>query len=520
MKLLIVDDEKITREGLLGSLNLKSIGITQVLQADDGVHGLELALLHRPEIVLTDVRMPRMDGIQMAEQITEQLSGCSIIFMSGYSDKEYLKAAIKLKAINYVEKPIDLKEVTDALIEAVTLKQTQTQNRHTAASSYFSSLAAKLQHPLSRQEWSYLSKSDGFPLPMGKHIRFTTVLIKLHPLTGSLSDAERETVELLIAGVLENRGLSEIHSAKEDGLFIYHIWGYQECSPAFADSLIDSWQKVFSSLQHSYYIIWGKQATGLENVHQSYTSAVILLQKAFFYPVNSCLKYREETHESFHPNDIMNGKFQQDFSGALSGDDENRLAQIAADLLKASTGATGLLPNQVKGLYFHLLSEIRNVSEQKKMSFTTGKPEDSIWDSISRCDSIYELHKLLCREIEKYFALAKTVHNDNSTIYLIKDFISKNYQHEDLSIRDISDFVHLTSSYTCTLFKTETGTTLNQYLTEYRIRRARFLLSDPRNKIADIASLVGYSDSNYFGKTFKKSMGLSPSEYREQELNK
>ena len=243
----------------------------------------------------------------------------------------------------------------------------------------------------------------------------------------------------------------------------------------------------------------GKIVTGVENVHQSYTSAVILLQKAFFYPVNSYLEYREEVHESFHPNDLMNGKFQQAFSEALAADDENRLAQTAADLLKASTGATGLLPNQVKGLYFHLLSEIRN---------------------ISRCDSIYELHKLLCQEIKGFFALTRTVRGDNSTIYLIKDFIAKNYQHEDLSIRDISDFVHLTSSYTCTLFKTETGTTLNQYITEYRIRRAKFLLSDPRSKIADIASLVGYSDSNYFGKTFKKATGLSPSEYREQELNK
>ncbi len=520
MKLLIVDDEKITREGLLSSLDLKAIGITQVLQADDGVHGLKLALLNKPEIVLTDVRMPRMDGIQMAEQIAEQLSGCSIIFMSGYSDKEYLKAAIKLKAINYVEKPIDLKEVTDALIEAVTLKLAQTQSRHTAASSYFSSLVAKLQHPLSRQEWLYLSKTGDFPLPMGRHIRFTTILFKLHLLTGSLGDAERESIEALIWDVLESRGLSEIHSAKEDGLFIYHIWGYQECSPAFTGGLINGWQKAFSSLPHTYYIILGKIVTGVENVHQSYTSAVILLQKAFFYPVNSYLEYREEVHESFHPNDLMNGKFQQAFSEALAADDENRLAQTAADLLKASTGATGLLPNQVKGLYFHLLSEIRNISGQKKMTAAVGKPEDSIWDSISRCDSIYELHKLLCQEIKGFFALTRTVRGDNSTIYLIKDFIAKNYQHEDLSIRDISDFVHLTSSYTCTLFKTETGTTLNQYITEYRIRRAKFLLSDPRSKIADIASLVGYSDSNYFGKTFKKATGLSPSEYREQELNK
>ena len=107
MKLLIVDDEKLTREGIRDSLGLESLGISQVLLEDDGIHGLKTALEERPDIVLTDVRMPRMNGVQMAERILKELPGTSIIFMSAYSDKEYLKAAIKLKALGYVEKPLD-----------------------------------------------------------------------------------------------------------------------------------------------------------------------------------------------------------------------------------------------------------------------------------------------------------------------------------------------------------------------------------------------------------------------------
>ena len=95
MKLLIVDDEKLTREGIRDSLGLESLGISQVLLEDDGIHGLKTALEVRPDIVLTDVRMPRMNGVQMAERILKELPETSIIFMSAYSDKEYLKAAIK-----------------------------------------------------------------------------------------------------------------------------------------------------------------------------------------------------------------------------------------------------------------------------------------------------------------------------------------------------------------------------------------------------------------------------------------
>ena len=119
MKLLIADDEKLTREGIRDSLDLEALGISGVFLADDGVHGLETALEELPDIVLTDIRMPRMNGVQMAEQILAANPGTVIIFMSAYSDKEYLKAAIKLKAVSYVEKPLDMKELKLALGEAV-----------------------------------------------------------------------------------------------------------------------------------------------------------------------------------------------------------------------------------------------------------------------------------------------------------------------------------------------------------------------------------------------------------------
>ena len=108
MKLLIVDDEELTRTGVISSLDWSSLGIDEVIQADDGVHGLETARLYKPEIILCDVRMPRMDGITMLERLEKLLPDSVAIFMSGYSDKEYLKAAIKLKAVNYIEKPFSL----------------------------------------------------------------------------------------------------------------------------------------------------------------------------------------------------------------------------------------------------------------------------------------------------------------------------------------------------------------------------------------------------------------------------
>ena len=135
MKLLIVDDEELTRTGVITSLDWASLGIDEVLQADDGVHGLETARLCKPEIILCDVRMPRMDGISMLERLEKFLPDTVPIFMSGYSDKEYLKAAIKLKAVNYIEKPFSISEIETAIREArelYTQKSPFPQRRDTA----------------------------------------------------------------------------------------------------------------------------------------------------------------------------------------------------------------------------------------------------------------------------------------------------------------------------------------------------------------------------------------------------
>ena len=130
MKLLIVDDEELTRVGVISSINWQSIGIDEVLQADDGMNGLEMARMHKPDIILCDVRMPRLDGIQMLEQLETILPDVVPVFMSGYSDKEYLKAAIKLKAVNYIEKPLDPLEIQDAVIEARDLCLERKRTRH------------------------------------------------------------------------------------------------------------------------------------------------------------------------------------------------------------------------------------------------------------------------------------------------------------------------------------------------------------------------------------------------------
>jgi len=117
-KLLLVDDESVTRRGLLRSVPWAALGVSEIREARDGVEALRLTRQFRPDIVVTDVRMPRLNGIDLAIEIRKQLPAVKLIFISGYSDKEYLRSAIRLGAVDYVEKPINLEEFTQAIRQA------------------------------------------------------------------------------------------------------------------------------------------------------------------------------------------------------------------------------------------------------------------------------------------------------------------------------------------------------------------------------------------------------------------
>lgn len=124
IKAIIVDDEQITRKGLIEFVDWSSLDIEVVGEATDGQEGLELCKKVQPEIAICDVRMPKMDGIELAKNIRFLLPQCKVIFLSGYSDTDYLKSAIKLKAVDYIEKPFNLVEFQELLKKTVdNLKQ-------------------------------------------------------------------------------------------------------------------------------------------------------------------------------------------------------------------------------------------------------------------------------------------------------------------------------------------------------------------------------------------------------------
>lgn len=516
MKLLIADDEKLTRVGLYESIPWKELHIDEVYLADDGLHGLELVKRHQPEIILSDVRMPRMDGITMAEKIQELYPDTCIIFMSGYSDKEYLKAAIKLKAISYVEKPINHCEVKEAVEEAVQNIERIRRSRHSELLQYqekSSRLAVYITQDGKSQEEAAQILSE-LSLPISENTYFTTCIVEfMTPISEMPGQRLKNALEDFARTARLHRH-EILYAYKNDFYLLIHFYsdhgdyeqGFERCVERLGQTAGEF---------GDYFIAVGKRVCGIRKAFLSYNSAAAALQRGFFNEKNSIL--REGRPEKFQPIlTDMSPKLRE----VISAKDREQALKVAESVFQSLYDCRTMLPGQVKDIYYKYFMQLENALDRNQILPEKNVPDvnDTIWGRISKCKTLKELHEIFCRQIEELFDALEEGEHENPVIFWIKDFIRKNISNEALSVKDISEYAHLSPSYACTLFKNETGKTLNQYITEFRMELAKQLLADSRYSINEISSRVGYNDGNYFSKTFKKAIGLTPSEYREKML--
>ncbi len=522
MKLLIVDDEELTRNGLISLIDWEKLGITEIYQADDGVHGLEAARKYLPDIILCDVRMPQMDGITMLKQIEQFIPDVSAIFMSGYSDKEYLKAAIKLKVINYIEKPINPKEIQESIQTAIAqiakLKiQSSATNKDKDRVATQLAYSLTIPYASSKESIDSLCEQYNSYYAIKKFKYICTYIIKFNEKTNEALNLS--SAYLTLKKFLSNMHLHVIYSEKRIHHVVLHIYGVHSFSNNTQQLIAKKLFEIFSFLEE-FYISIGDIVEGINNAYNSYTTAVIALQSSFFFEPGTILS-REKVATLVTINVLDVTKEVSHYLSALEDNNEMEITDSLNALEHQLSYSKGILINQLKGLYYDMFSALYKMRKKHQMSpdFCL-ESQSNIMDIMDKCFSFHQLHATLIEKTKDYFSSKKDSKPENSLIYMIREYVSLHYQDTGLSVKSISEYANLSTSYACTFFKNETGMTLNQYITEFRMTKAKQLLADPRNRISEISSSVGYSDGNYFGKSFRKYTGLSPSEYRDQVIRK
>lgn len=485
MKLMLVEDERLIRNGLMRHIPWNGLGIDEVKAAANAEEAFAVCREFVPDIVMSDIRMPGMDGIAMCRELRESYPEVEIIFATGYADKEYLKAAIDLHAVRYVEKPISPEAVSEAVSEAVNRVLAKKRQRK----AYLPSLLLD-------------SKSVQFSANGCKY--FCVGLLHVDGKTDLASAGERFSEKMKQNG--RPRFLMERLDHQTMGILFGNTEGIAG-DKALVKEIAGEAAGCFREGEH-YFLSFGTDVDCTEEITYSYRASRNG-QNALSYLGWNHVVFAEDMPEQTQKMEIGK-KAAESFADALSVKNEKKAEEILMDVYELLKREKVHLTGNVRYLFY---SMNQMADQMRQAMYPGGKSEDDseFFDQAETFDEMY------CH-VKKKLSMAFAGGEEQKTTYLLKkvmDYIQEHHSDPGFSIKILADYVYLTPTYLSNLFKKKTGITIGQYLVDVRIEHAKRLMKDPQLKFYQVSAAVGYEDANYFAKIFKKKTGLTPSEYKE-----
>lgn len=499
MKILIADDEDYTREGLLEEIEWEDFGIDEIMQAVNGEEALKIVKWFRPDIVLSDIRMPKMDGIAFAEEMVRLIPGSKLIFISGYMETEYLKSAIRLSVIDYIEKPIDIAQVKRALVRAVD-EITREQKNKEAAQVNREFRQQKLFELLTRRDSDErtvekLAGEVGFPMA-GEYVCVAVQFPKSRKNTG------RELEQVLeMASGIEGRGMGIWQGdACFEVLLSYPERARYRLTPLY-QRILEKWTDCKVAV--------GIEASDYKNICNSCKTARAAMNCAFYQPDQRMYEIDEIILQKRFMEPGIYGSFLR-----VLPEGPQRMSEWFQGLFGDLASRKYYQKEQVYTLMISLLTAVfRQYPEIcDKLPQLCG--EEQLQTRILGMDSLREIQAFTEKILGCVQEREEALSGYGRVIRGVLDYIAAHYGEEDLSTVQIAEYFHFSPAYLNVLFKQEMKVTLKQYLSSYRLDRAKRLLEQDYMKITEIAEKCGYANANYFAKVFRDSTGMTPMEYR------
>ena len=520
--MLIVDDESKVRKGLLKHIPWKELGIDIIQTAASGDEALSICKSFQPDLVLSDIRMNGMTGIEMCKQIRTYFPACQIIFISGYSDKEYLKNAIELGVVSYVEKPVDASALIQTLQKAVReCKRLEVQNRRDF--SYTKSLPfIKNRFFLDwliegQMHENYENNPETFDFfCCSPKLRRICMIKSSQPIT-NFSKSEKYLRDIFNRNEIVISGSSGYWTFQDNRHIIILLNGNEE-SISRHGSTVKKLCNIVPLLKEGewgkgVFLSFGKTVASIDELPKSYQTAKETLDAIFFKGYQKYTFFeKEQVQESFSMDIGLINTFSSYLQQKKQAEMEFFLHKLYSSLQKASISQK----NDVKSLYFHLHYALFREYENLRMQALFSMPDEKkfSWEKIEKLDTLEAIHTHI---YDCSFELMKSEEQGqkySSAIAKTLRYIKKNFDNPHLSVKELADLVFLTPTYFSALFKNRMDKTVGQYLTEIRIEKSKEYLHDGELKLYHVAIKSGYTDANYFAKLFKKQTGMTPSEYR------
>lgn len=505
-RILLVDDEMMELEALKNYIDWKALGIDHVDVAKNGKAAYELVLAQQPDIVITDIQMPVMDGIDLARKIYGWNRNIKIVFLTGYDEFEYLKTALQVGAVDYILKPFCEETIVKVInrvkeqIERDNLFQNSVDMMEKMLLQRLCTEEQTLEEVLLR-ELEQASERDDCG-------NFYGMVQFFHVFQKNL-DRNME------------RKLAEIKTVWFEGsTLIFLIRGYVDLKDAALRI-----QKILEDLTGKRYNgVWLKKKTGREKLRESFhmlkswENRVFYESAGYLASVIGFCDNPEGNLLDYEQKDVM--RLQQKLAELddLGQKEEisGLLDQTFSYFSQSKTRRSDVL--QVLYRIFFRLEERAAIGGDLKPD--EKERRESIYERIEKCYCIGQIREYIngiLKQIEEALNQRSGGGKNAYVVNKVKEYVQKHYS-EDMTVTDMAEEIHFSKNYIRTIFKEGTGQTILEYITNYRFERACELLKQPEYKVKDVSSKVGYENTSYFCSVFTKRFGITPNEYRRKYM--
>ncbi|MBU9744891.1 response regulator [Lachnospiraceae bacterium ASD3451] len=520
-KVVIIDDEIHIRSLVRNLIHWEELGLECAGCYASGQEALERIRETDIDVVITDIQMPGMSGLELIRQIQAVRGECSFIIISGYRDFEYAQTAVKLGVLDYVCKPIDEEELNTSLTRicrregaVVTKSERKSSPRRKNFVTVIKGQCKEISVDTANKDYDFHFQRDGVfrVLELG--------FCGVDEYSNVSQNAEK--IIKTLGEYLSSR-CYEYESFLLTGNFYAMVVQYREAEDG---ALLRGLSGVYLDLVHRYtdlfagrfYISAGKTAREIGDLYESYRGADFFIHGRLYYGNSRVYiaDYIPELQKKYHESLVLTVDEKKELIRAMEGIQLDGLKKSVIRLYDSYSNEMKENPTLAYYMAFQIFDILISVLADHDINMNElNSAREEFRLKLENCDTLPMLERTLTRGCSDKISGYLSEKKQNAQVYIqfTKEYIEKHYA-SDLSLNMIAERIQINPSYLSTVFKEQTGINYNKYLTSVRIEKSKELLKDPRYNISQIAQMVGYSSTRYFGKMFVSETGIKPGEYR------
>ena len=530
--IILVDDEEEVRKSIIKKIEWQAAGFRVVGDAENGEDAMEKIEILEPDVVLTDIRMPYMDGLALAEKVRQRYPSMKVVIFSGYDDFEYAQRAIKLNVTEYILKPVNVEELTSILKrikgnldQEIEEKRNLSRLRENYRKSlpiireqFFNDLVHKnLPEELVEQKL----REYGVPVMGARKWIIVAIDVEKGEVRETLSlHNEEELIPISVMQIVREKlegycRFALFQSVSEAEMVVIVALDEDNSTTGLIDVLGDICKETKRILEVPVSMGIGKSFRELTGFREAYQSSI----DALGY---KAIAGRGTTIYINDMEPVGVGKLEFDsvteadlISAIKFGPDEKIEAAVSRIIEKMESAKVHYRQQQV--YMFGVLNSVLQMMQQYDLALEDimgGELKGmEIFDRIKKKEEFGQWLFKIAGKMNQFINQERDF-TTRQVIQEAKQYIMDHYQNPDLSVEMICRHLHMSPAYFSTMFKKETGQAYIAYLTDIRLNKAVELLNKTDDKTYVVAAKVGYQEQNYFSYVFKKKFGVSPTKFR------